>query len=82
MKDKIKAIWHILRATSFFYTVHIDGKYISNHELGGQPKGGYPAYARAEIMLGELRLLVEAAKLHLKRMERRYYNPHFIDEER
>ena len=80
MKDKLKAIWRILRAKSYFYTVCVDGKYISNHALGGQPKGGYPAYARVEIMFGELRLLAEAAKLHIKRMEGIYYHPQFKDE--
>ena len=81
MKDKLKAIWRILRAKSYFYTVHINGKYISNHEMGNQPKGGYPAYARVEIMFGELRLLAGAAKEHIRIMENRYHRPSFIDQE-
>ena len=81
MKDKLKAIWRILRAKSYFYTVHIDGKYIADHKLGGQPKGEHPAYARVEIMFGELRLLAGAANLHIDSMKRRYHHPVFIDEE-
>ena len=38
MKDKLKAIWRILRAKSYFYTVHIGDSFVSDHEIGNQPK--------------------------------------------
>lgn len=81
MKDKLKAIWRILRSKSYFYTVHVGGNFISNYEIGNQPKGGLPASARVDIMFTELAMLTEASKRYLAKMESRYRNPHFIDNE-
>lgn len=79
MKDKLKAIWRILRSKSYFYTVHVGVKFISDHEIGNQPKGGLPADMRVDIMFRELAMLTEASKKSLCKMENRYRNPHFID---
>lgn len=38
MKDKLKTIWRILRAKSYFYTVHVGDSFVSNYEIGNQPK--------------------------------------------
>lgn len=81
MKDKLKAIWRILRSKSYFYTVHIGDNFISNHELGNQPKGGMPAAARVDIMFRELDCLTQASKMSLKDINNRYRKSQFIEEE-
>lgn len=81
MKQKLKAIWRILRSKSYFYTVHIGDNFISNHELGNQPKGGLTAAARVDIMFRELDYLTQAVKLSLRDINHRCRNPHFTDEQ-
>ena len=79
MKGKLKAMWRILRSKSYFYTVHIGDNFMSNYELGNQPKGGLPAETRVDIMFRELACIINASKKSLENMEDRYRNPHFID---
>lgn len=79
MKGKLKAMWRILRSKSYFYTAHIGDNFISNYELGNQPKGGLPAETRVDIMFRELAFIINASKKSLDKMEDRYRNPHFID---
>lgn len=80
MKDKLKAIWRILRAKSYFYTVHIGDKFVSDHEIGNQPKCPMPAEARVDIMFAEVDKLAIVTRDHIKRMVTRYHHPRFIDE--
>ena len=80
MKDKLKAIWRILRAKSYFYTVHIGDSFLSNYEIGNQPKTPLPAHVRVDIMFAELDKLAIVARDNIKRMVTRYYHPRFIDE--
>lgn len=80
MKDKLKAIWRILRSKSYFYTVHVGDTFISDHEIGNQPKGGLPADMRVDIMFQELAMLTEASKQSLGKMENRYHNPQYHPE--
>lgn len=80
MKDKLKAIWRILRAKSYFYTVHIGDRFVSGHEIGNQPKGGLPAATRVDIMFRELDYLTQAVKLSLIDINHRSCNLQFIDE--
>lgn len=81
MKGKLRAIWRILRSKSYFYTVHIGDKFISNYELGNQPKEGLPAETRVDIMFRELAMLTNASKMSLKDINDMYHNPQFIDQE-
>ena len=80
MKDKLKAIWRIIRAKSYFYTVHIEDKFVSDHEIGNQPKCPMPAEARVDIMFAEVDKLAIVSRDHIKRMVTRYHHPLFIDE--
>ena len=54
MKNKLKAIWRILRAKSYFYTVHVGDRFVSSHEIGNQPKTPLPAHVRVDIMFAEV----------------------------
>lgn len=81
MKGKLKAIWRILRSKSYFYTAHVGDKFISDHEIGNQPKGGVPAYVRVDVMFAELNKLTAVVKDHVQRMSNRYHDPQFKDEE-
>lgn len=80
MKDKLKAIWRIIRAKSYFYTVHIGDKFVSDHEIGNQPKCPMPAEARVDIMFAEVDKLAMVTRDHIKQMVTRYHHPRFIDE--
>lgn len=80
MKDKLKAIWRILRSKSYFYTVHVGDKFISDYEIGNQPKGGVPANVRVDVMFVELNKLTKVVKYHVQRISDRYHNPQFKDE--
>ncbi len=80
MKDKLKAIWRILRSKSYFYAVHIGDTFISNHEIGNQPKGLLPAESRVDIMFREVDSLAKASILSVKKMVERYHHPEWIDE--
>ena len=81
MKDKLKAIWCILRAKSYFYTVHVGDRFVSNYEIGNQPKTPLPAHVRVDIMFAELDKLAIVARDNIKNMVTRYHHPQFIDEE-
>ena len=81
MKNKLKAIWRILRAKSYFYTVHIGDSFVSNYEIGNQPKTPLPAHVRVDIMFAELDKLAIVARDNIKNMVTRYHYPQFIDEE-
>lgn len=80
MKKKLKTLWRILRSKSYFYAVHIGDNFISNYEIGNQPKGGLPASTRVDIMFRELAMLTEASKRSLAKMENRYRNPQFKED--
>ena len=77
MKDKLKAIWHILRAKSYFYTVHVGDSFMSDYEIGNQPKIQLPAHVRVDIMFAEVDKLAIIARDHIKRMVTRYHHPQF-----
>lgn len=81
MKNKLKAIWRILRAKSYFYTVHIGDRFVSGHEIGNQPKTPIPAHVRVDIMFAEVDELAIVARDNIKRMVARYHHPRFVDEE-
>ena len=81
MKDKLKAIWRILRAKSYFYTVHVGDSFVSSHKIGNQPKTPLPAHVRVDVMFAEVDKLAIIARDHIKRMVTRYHHPQFIDEE-
>ena len=81
MKDKLKAIWRILRAKSYFYTVHVGDRFVSSHKIGNQPKTPLPAHVRVDIMFAELDKLVTVARDNIKNMVTIYHHPHFLDEE-
>ena len=68
MKDKLKAIWRILRAKSYFYTVRIGDSFVSDYEIGNQPKTPLPAHIRVDIMFAEIDKLAIIARDHIKRM--------------
>ncbi len=74
MKDKLKAIWRILRAKSYFYTVHVGDSFVSDHEIGNQPKTPLPAHVRVDIMFAEVDKLAIIARDHIKRMVTRYHH--------
>lgn len=81
MKDKLKAIWRILRSKSYFYTVNINDTFTSNYEIGNQPKGLRRAEERVDIMFNEVDCLAKATVLSAKQMVKRCHNPQWIDEE-
>lgn len=81
MKDKLKAIWRILRAKSYFYTVHVGDRFVSNYEIGNQPKCSLPAETRVDIMFAEVDNLAIVTRDHIKQMVTRYHHPRFIDQE-
>ncbi|MCM1225197.1 MAG: hypothetical protein NC548_63170 [Lachnospiraceae bacterium] len=81
MKDKLKAIWRILRAKSFFYVAKVENHYISNYDINGvQPKYGMPAKDRVDIMFTELHLMTAAVNKSINDINRNYRHPQFIGE--
>ena len=81
MKDKLEAIWRILRAKSYFYTVHVGDSFVSDYEIGNQPKTPLPAHVRVDIMFAEVDKLAIVARDNIKSMVTRYHHPRFIYEE-
>ena len=81
MKNKLKAIWRILRAKSYFYTVHVGDSFVSGYKIGNQPKTPLPSHVRVDIMFAELDKLVTVARYNINRTVTRYHHPQFIDEE-
>lgn len=80
MKDKLKAIWRIFRSKSYFYTVHIENRWVSSYEIGNQPKGLRPAEERVRIMLNESGCVALATIIAAKKMVKSYHGYDWTDE--